>query len=213
MQKAPVLERPVDNKFKVWQRFGEIRPETTWAYAEFGGQHSGVDFYMPAGNKISCSFEGVVVRREWHQGMGNVVGVRNGNIVTLYAHLSKFEINLGEIVGGGDLVGLSGNTGAATLPDVPHLHFELRDLTRPILKEMIFEPEFGRSIKQWQDAFAYVVNNTSTPKTWGFLAERYLGDVEKYEDIIRANPKLSFGEGERLPDGLEVVIPNFLAKK
>ncbi len=205
MRKAPVLGRPVDSKFKVWQGFGEIRPETTWAYAEFGGQHSGVDFYMPAGNKIRCSFEGVVVRREFHKGMGNVVGVRNGNIVALYAHLSEFEINLGEIAGAGDLVGLSGNTGAATLADVPHLHFELRDITKPSLKEMVFEPVFGKSIKQWRETFTYKINNQNTIKTWRFLALRYFGDEDRWIEVRGVNPKL-----KKLKDGTGIIIPNYV---
>ncbi len=210
MRKAPVLGRPVDSNFKVWQEFGEIRPETTWAYAEFGGQHSGVDFYMPEKNKIRCSFEGVVVRREFHKGMGNVVGIRNGNIVVLYAHLSEFEINLGEIVGAGDLVGLSGNTGAATLADVPHLHFELRDITKPSLKEMVFEPVFGKPIKQWRETFTYKINNQNTIKTWRFLALRYLGDEGKWLKVRGMNRELmNIGVNDVLEEKTEVIIPNF----
>ncbi len=200
-----MLVRPVDSKFKVWQGFGDIRPETTWAYAEFGGQHSGVDFYMPAGNEVRCSFEGVVVRREFHKGMGNVVGVRNGNIVALYAHLSGFKINFGEIVGAGDPIGLSGNTGAATLPDVPHLHFELRNITKPSLKEMVFEPVFGKPIKQWRDTFTYQINNQNTVKTWRFLALRYLGDEDGWIKIKGVNSQL-----KKLKDGTKIVIPNYV---
>lgn len=210
MRNVPILVRPVDNRFKVWQGFGEIRSETTGLYAEFAGQHPGVDFYMSEGNEIRCSFEGVVVRREWHQGMGNVVGVRNGNIVALYAHLSDFKINLGEIVETSDLIGLSGNTGVATLPDVPHLHFELRDITKPSLKEMVFEPVFGKPIKQWKEAFTYQINNQNTVKTWRFLALRYLGDEGKWLKIKEMNRELmNMEENDVLKEETEVAIPNF----
>jgi len=64
-------------------------------YTVFDNKHSGVDFPVPVGTDIFASFPGIVVRKEYHVGMGNVIGVRNGNIVAIYAHLSEFCVDLG----------------------------------------------------------------------------------------------------------------------
>jgi len=56
-------------------------------YSVFDNKHPGVDFPVSKGTEVYAAFSGIVVRREFHKGMGNVIGVRNGNIVALYAHL------------------------------------------------------------------------------------------------------------------------------
>ena len=57
-------------------------------------------------------------------GYGNVVFIkhRSGH-ETVYAHLSKINVRVGQSIGQGQTVGLVGATGWAT---GPHLHFEFR---------------------------------------------------------------------------------------
>ena len=52
-----------------------------------------------------------------------VVIEHSGGKSTLYAHMSKLMVKVGDQVKKGDIIGLSGNTGFST---GPHLHFELR---------------------------------------------------------------------------------------
>ncbi len=157
-----ILEKPVGPEFKIiypfWKDASKEKDERKTAYEIFDNHHPVIDLGMPENNKIYCGFDGIVVRCEWHKGMGNVIGVRNGNIIALYAHLNKFLINLGDKTKTGQNIAISGNTGAATIPDLPHLHFELRDLTRNSLKEMVFKPEFNKPIKQFQETFTYLIN-------------------------------------------------------
>lgn len=211
--RKPILKRPVSNEFKISQAFWVDHagdPEYDWAYQVFDAHHPGVDFYMPKGSGIYNVFEGVVVRQEWHKGMGEVVGVRNGNIVAIYAHLGESLVKAGEVVPSGELIAKSGNTGVATKPDTPHLHFELRDLTRPQLKEMVFKPEFGKPMKRWRETFTYKINNTNTRKTWRFLALRYFGGESAWKKIMRENGNVSIKGGDTvLPDRIEIVIPNY----
>jgi murein DD-endopeptidase MepM/ murein hydrolase activator NlpD len=199
----PVLQRPVDQKFPIGQDFGEVRDDTTQFYSLFDGKHPGIDFYLPEGNKVKSSYDGVVVRLEWHDGMGNVIGIRNGNILSLYAHLTEFKVRIGEVVTVGKLIGISGNTGKATHDDKPHLHFELRDLSKTELKDMVFCPQFDIAVSNWTDEFRYVVNNNNSQKTWELLGERYLGDSNKGKRIQKRNPAVS-----RLDDSEIIIIPN-----
>jgi murein DD-endopeptidase MepM/ murein hydrolase activator NlpD len=211
--KRPILQRPVDKRFSISQDFWVLHPGDKffeWAYRLFDGHHPGVDFGLPEGKTIYNAFDGVVVRKEFHEGMGNVVGIRNGNTVAIYAHMSEVKISLGQILPSGVLIGLSGNTGKATKPDFPHLHFELRDIAQPTLLEMVFKPEFGLPIEQWSNTFSYKVNNESTVKNWRLLSLRYFGDENKWEVIRKNNSQLAkLNEVDQLPQGFEILIPNF----
>jgi murein DD-endopeptidase MepM/ murein hydrolase activator NlpD len=81
---------------------------------------------------VKSSADGVVV---WvdkdtaaNGGYGLYVRVRHQqlNIDTLYAHLSRQDVKVGQAVKFGQVIGLSGNTGNST---GPHLHYEVRLIT------------------------------------------------------------------------------------
>ena len=175
-------------------------------YKVFDNKHPGVDFDLPEGTDVLASFEGIVVRCENHKGMGNTIGIRNGNILALYAHLSEILVKLGEKVKAGSLIGKSGNTGTATTS--PHLHFELRDLRFKELKEMVFKPEFEKEIQNYKFTFIYKVNNTSSKKNLVKLATLYFGNPD-YKFKIKDENKLKFNTKDELPQDLEVIIPNY----
>ena len=55
------------------------------------------------------------------KGYGNIVIIRHENgLETFYGHLSKRNVESGDWVNAGDVIGLGGNTGRST---GPHLHF------------------------------------------------------------------------------------------
>ncbi len=201
---------PVDQKkYKIIQKFGVDNtgdPVYGKFYELYDNKHPGIDFGLPIGTEVKASFEGIVDRREFHKGMGNVIGIRNGNIVALYAHLSAFKVKAGEIVKAGQLLGLSGDTGAACTE--PHLHFELRDISKKPLKNMVFNPPFGKSFKNWQETVVYKVNNTNTKKSLRYLSKAYFG-TEKYWKKIRDENGLHVGKETVLDQDLEVTIPNY----
>jgi murein DD-endopeptidase MepM/ murein hydrolase activator NlpD len=87
--------------------------------------HSGIDIPAPAGTGVVAAAPGRVSYAGWLPGgWGLLVAVahRDGTR-TLYAHLSRVEVRVGERVQAGWQVGRVGATGDAT---GPHLHFEVR---------------------------------------------------------------------------------------
>ena len=87
-------------------------------------QHLGVDYAAPSGTPVRSVGDGVVEFAGVQNGYGNVVIVEHhNNQSTLYAHLSKVGVKLGQVVNQGQYVGRVGATGWAT---GPHLHFEFR---------------------------------------------------------------------------------------
>ncbi|MDD2192070.1 MAG: peptidoglycan DD-metalloendopeptidase family protein [Bacteroidales bacterium] len=101
--------------------------------------HGGIDFALSVGEPIYSVFDGVVRVAQVNGGYGNMILVRHyNNLETLYAHLSKMIVKVGQEVKAGDIIGYSGNTGFST---GPHLHFECRCLYQT------FDPEWILDIK------------------------------------------------------------------
>lgn len=88
--------------------------------------HRGVDYAAPTGTPIRAAGDGRVRYRGVKNGFGNVLEIEhNGQVVTVYGHLSRFAQGLqnGDRVRQGQVVAFVGMTGLAT---GPHLHFEYR---------------------------------------------------------------------------------------
>jgi len=86
--------------------------------------HNGVDYGAPTGTPVRSVGDGIVDLAGRQSGYGNVVQVQHANgRSTLYAHLSRIDVRLGQRIEQGQSVGAVGATGWAT---GPHLHFELR---------------------------------------------------------------------------------------
>jgi murein DD-endopeptidase MepM/ murein hydrolase activator NlpD len=91
--------------------------------------HSGIDLAAPRGTSIKASEGGLVIYAGWYGGYGRVVIVDHSKgYTTLYAHLDKIDVKVGERIKQGKVVGREGATGYAT---GPHLHFEVRSKGKP----------------------------------------------------------------------------------
>jgi murein DD-endopeptidase MepM/ murein hydrolase activator NlpD len=68
---------------------------------------------------------GIIYLYPWSTGYGNYVIIFHGNgYSTHYGHLAAFaNVQSGQIIARGDLIGYEGSTGWST---GPHLHFEIR---------------------------------------------------------------------------------------
>jgi murein DD-endopeptidase MepM/ murein hydrolase activator NlpD len=86
--------------------------------------HRGTDFHAPSGTPVVAANDGVVIIARGMFYEGNLVVVDHGQqFSTLYMHLSKIEVKVGERVHKGQRLGLSGATGRVT---GPHLHLGVR---------------------------------------------------------------------------------------
>ena len=89
-----------------------------------GRRHQGVDLPLKTGDPIYATFTGKVRVSKYWGAFGNLVIIRHDNgLETFYAHLSKRNVEAGDWVNAGDIIGLGGSTGRST---GPHLHFETR---------------------------------------------------------------------------------------
>lgn len=87
--------------------------------------HKGIDFTAPRGTEIISSGDGKVTRVEnKKRGYGKNIIVDHGyGYTTLYGHLSEINVEEGQKVTRGQVIGKIGSTGTST---APHLHYEVR---------------------------------------------------------------------------------------
>jgi murein DD-endopeptidase MepM/ murein hydrolase activator NlpD len=86
--------------------------------------HLGVDYGAPTGTAVRNVGDGTVTFAGWQNGYGNVIQIQHANDrTTLYGHLSRIGVRVGQHVEQGAVIGNVGATGWAT---GPHLHFELK---------------------------------------------------------------------------------------
>jgi murein DD-endopeptidase MepM/ murein hydrolase activator NlpD len=95
--------------------------------------HHGVEFLNKFGTPVHAAGDGevifagldeVAIYSPWRIFYGNMVVIRHANgLHTLYAHLSKVDVVVGQQISAGDKIGEIGQTGAAI---GSHLHFEVR---------------------------------------------------------------------------------------
>ncbi|MBR9921387.1 MAG: M23 family metallopeptidase [Bacteroidetes bacterium] len=86
--------------------------------------HAGIDFTAPTGTPIQSTGDGKVVRAEKRRtGYGHHVVIDHGyGYQTLYGHMSKIKVKVGQTVKKGQEIGLVGSTGTST---APHCHYEV----------------------------------------------------------------------------------------
>jgi len=87
--------------------------------------HYGMDFTAPLGTEIYATGNGTVKEVVTAQrGFGKSVLIDHGfGYTSLYAHLSNFNVRIGQKVQRGDIIGFVGSTGTSV---TNHLHYEIK---------------------------------------------------------------------------------------
>ena len=132
------IERLASNKEDLLEAIPSIQPiknkDLTRMASGFGYRtdpftkkrrfHYGMDFTAKKGIPIYATGNGVIKRADNRSsGYGKHIRIDHGfGYVSLYAHLSKYNVRRGQKVKRGDLIGYVGNTGRSR---GPHLHYEI----------------------------------------------------------------------------------------
>ncbi|MCF7885476.1 MAG: M23 family metallopeptidase [Candidatus Marinimicrobia bacterium] len=138
------LEKISYNKiYKSFQKYSDkikstpsIRPVNRSAYISdgFGYRHDpftnerrfhwGLDYAAPSGTPVMVTADGVVRKTRYSHSYGRLVYIDHGNgYTTVYAHLHSYNVEPGDEVKRGQIIGKIGSTGRST---GPHLHYEVR---------------------------------------------------------------------------------------
>lgn len=89
----------------------------------WGEYHRGIDIARPSNYNILAADNGVVVSTGVDGSYGNKIIINHNNgSTTLYGHLSKINVSVGQVVPKGFVIGIMGSTGNST---GTHLHFEV----------------------------------------------------------------------------------------
>ena len=141
--------RPVPSFIPVSQEYGSnataTLPSSHWLIKTFGNYqpngHTGRDYACAEGTDVYAVTDGVVLWADWatklpgdesHAGYvsrwymsksfaGICVVIDHGGFLSVSAHLSRTDLNIGDRVAVGQRIAASGNTGGST---GPHLHWE-----------------------------------------------------------------------------------------
>lgn len=161
---------PVDMQWQIFQRFGE-NPQN---YPKRQG-HPGIDFDCPTGSPIYAVADGEITLSEYRAsgGYGREINlVVNKVWKVIYGHQSELLVHAGAFVKRGQLIGYSG--GDTSDPyrgnsSGAHLHFEVRDLTKPQVYPLIgaVDPEkwLQTDLENTSQVINSVESDTNIPST------------------------------------------------
>jgi murein DD-endopeptidase MepM/ murein hydrolase activator NlpD len=87
--------------------------------------HYGMDFTAPLGTEVYATGNGTVVEvKAAQRGFGKYVIIDHGfGYMSTYAHLSNFNVRVGQKVQRGEIIGFVGSTGTSV---ANHLHYEIK---------------------------------------------------------------------------------------
>ena len=111
---------PCPSSNRITSYFGKRKSPTKGASTD----HKGIDIGASSGEKVISAASGEVVASTYSYSAGNYVMISHGSqVYTIYMHLSKRSVDVGDEVVKGQKIGEVGSSGYAT---GPHLHFGIR---------------------------------------------------------------------------------------
>jgi murein DD-endopeptidase MepM/ murein hydrolase activator NlpD len=115
---------PVDASFPYSAHYGDTRRYLYSDGTTALDVHRGIDFAVPVGTPVSAPAPGAVVLVAARKLTGTTVVLEHApGVYSIYFHLSKALVKVGQTVAAGDRLALSGATGLVT---GPHLHWEVK---------------------------------------------------------------------------------------
>ena len=121
LKAPPAPQAPRDEPYFRWPHDGKVM--AGFSLKEDGTGHDGLDIKAGMGDMVRASASGTVVFADNASRFGRLVVIDHGNgWRTRYGHLSRITVKLGDVVKTGERIGLAGDAGVATRPE---LHFEI----------------------------------------------------------------------------------------
>ena len=145
-EKLRALERLISRAGKALAALPSRWPVRGTVNSEFGGRrspwtsdsefHSGIDIAAERGTPVLAPAAGTVAFAGSHAEYGLTVMLDHGeDLRTIYGHLSRIGVVLGQKIERGGELGLTGNTGRSS---GPHLHYEILVKNRPVNPRAFF---------------------------------------------------------------------------
>lgn len=146
-QKAQGIDRNLDTLAKFFEDKAyqmatspSINPTAGWMTSSFGKRkdpftgeeefHYGIDIAASHGSPVVATADGYVLKIKEEKTGGKVIILNHGGgVTTVYCHLSKFNVKVGQKVKRWDVIGFVGQTGKAI---GPHVHYEVRKNGRAV---------------------------------------------------------------------------------
>jgi murein DD-endopeptidase MepM/ murein hydrolase activator NlpD len=127
------VRRSVEKREALAAATPSIWPAHGWLTGTFGGRpdpftgepdfHQGIDISTDKGNPVYATADGVVASATPAGQYGNLIVLTHDfGLSTRYGHLSRFNVQAGQRVARGDVIGYVGSTGRST---GAHLHYEI----------------------------------------------------------------------------------------
>lgn len=99
---------------------------STWYERYTGGNFYSIDVKAAMNTEVVAVANGTVIKCEDRSnGEAKYVKIKHDSTESLYAHLNRIDVREGQAVSAGQVIGLSGDTGAK---GAPHLHFEFSNM-------------------------------------------------------------------------------------
>lgn len=146
-KQAAMVRARMEPVIRAWNHTPSIPPTAGYLSSGFGmrvspfsrsneagegllGYHTGLDISNALDTPIQVTADGEVVEAGWMDRYGWGVRVRHtDDQETLYAHLNRVDVKVGQKVSRGDILGAMGRSGNAT---GVHLHYEVRRNGKPV---------------------------------------------------------------------------------
>ena len=122
----PKIRLPFDGHYPVTFPFAVIPDdeEIKKKFIQWGIRgHHGIDYRMPQGTEVLSCSRGQVIQVGENGDFGISITLKHKWGISIYAHLKEAKVNVGNKVRVGEVIGLSGKSGAAF---GEHLHFGIK---------------------------------------------------------------------------------------
>lgn len=210
---TPYIPQPLPRTTFIWPVDGRVTslfgPRINPVTKEFQSLHNGIDIAAPEGTPVKATADGIAYPTFNDPTSGNYVYIKHNGNSSSYAHLSGINIQKGQSVLQGDVIGWVGTTGRST---GPHLHFRVNNAQGVAIDPLsVLPPQSGTKFEAFIDeleneffdayeSFDSDADKLVTRRLPGWGRDERLPLVDRIPEDFR---NIAFGEVSRANPGGE----------